>query len=117
MPVTDPTSARILVYNVVVTWVGPKVNLPPNKVDVSLTFMDAPPGGYQFNEGMFLSMCDEITPVLAVASGRALKLPGPWRVKHEHDAINVFINEVALRLLAAPLTPAGVSAHNWALTK
>jgi hypothetical protein len=80
MAITDPSVARVLVYNVVVHWVGDAVNLPPNRIDVSRTFQGAPPAGYGFNEGRFLQMCDQITPKLSVAAGRALKLPGSWRV-------------------------------------
>lgn len=116
MAITDPSVARVLVYNVVVHWVGDAVNLPPNRIDVSRTFQGAPPAGYGFNEGRFLQMCDQITPKLSVAAGRALKLPGSWRVQHEQDAIDVFIDGVALRLMAAPLTPLGLKAHAFAMT-
>lgn len=115
MPVTDPTSARILVYNVVVDWVAKQVNVPAKNIDVTRTFTDNPPAGYGFSEGNYLRMCDEITDPITVAAGRALSLPGAWRLSHENDAIAGFIDAVALRLIAAPLTPAGVSAHTWAM--
>jgi hypothetical protein len=104
------------VYNVVVDWVGNAVNLPPNRIDVSRTFGGAPPAGYGFDEGRYLQICDEIIPKLSLAAGRALKLPGNWRVQHEKDAINTFIDAVALRLMAAPMTPLGVKAHAFAMT-
>jgi hypothetical protein len=107
MAITDPSVARVLVYNVVVDWVGNAVNLPPNRIDVSRAFQGAPPDGYGFNEGRFLQMCDQIIPKLSLASGRALKLPGTWRVQHENDAINTFIDAVALRLMSAAMTRSG----------
>jgi hypothetical protein len=117
MAITDPSVARVLVYNVVVDWVGNAVNLPPNRIDVSRAFQGAPPDGYGFNEGRFLQMCDQIIPKLSLASGRALKLPGTWRVQHENDAINTFIDAVALRLMSAAMTPLGVRAHSFAMTR
>lgn len=117
MPVTDPTKARLLVYNVVVNWVGPAVGIPSSRVNVSRTFQGAPPAGYGFNEGRFLQMCDQITATITNTSGRALKLPGQWRVNHEGDVIAVFIDAVALRLIAAPMTPSGVRAHQFAMAR
>ncbi|WP_298257295.1 hypothetical protein [Bradyrhizobium sp.] len=116
MPITDPAAARVLVYNIVVDWVGDAVNLAPDQVDVSRTFQGAPPAGYGFDEGRFLQMCDEIAPKLSLASGRVLKLPGNWRVQHENDAINTFIDAVALRLMASSMTPLGIKAHAFAMT-
>ncbi len=116
MAITDPSVARVLVYSVVVDWVGGAVNLPPNKIDVSRSFEGAPPNGYGFNEGRFLQMCDQIIPKLTLASGRALRLPGSWRVQHEQDAINTYIDAVALRLMAAQMTPLGVKSHAFAMT-
>jgi hypothetical protein len=115
MSASDPTSIRITVFNVVVDWIATKVNTSPSKIDVSRTFVDNPPGGYGFSEGMYLEMCDEITPAIVRSSGRALKLPGNWRVQHEKDAISDFINAVAIRVIAAPLTSTGVKAHKWAM--
>lgn len=115
MAITNPTNARVLVYNVVVDWVGGAVGIAANKVDVSRTFRGAPAAGYGFTEGRFLQMCDQITPTLTVASGRALKLPGTWRVNHEDDAIDVFIDGVALRLMAASMTPLGIRSHAFAM--
>jgi hypothetical protein len=115
MPVTNPASARIIVYNVVVTWVGNAVGIPGNKVDVSRTFTDPPSGGYGFDEGRYLQMCDEITGTISVAAGRSLKLPGNWRLQHEHDAIQNFIDATAIRLMAASMTPTGVRAHEYTM--
>lgn len=116
MVVSDPTAARILVYNVVVQWVARAVNLPPSSVNVSRTFVDAPSGGYGFTEGRYLQMCGAITEDLIRTSGRSLTLPPGWRVQHEGDAIATFINAVAVRLVAGKLTPAGLSAFNWAIS-
>jgi hypothetical protein len=113
MPISDPTAARLLVYNVVVNWVGGAVGIPPTRVNVARTFKGAPTGGYGFNEGRFLQMCDEITPSIAIPAGRALKLPGKFRVDHEDDVIAVFIDAVATRLLASPLTASGARAHQF----
>ena len=113
MPITDPTKARLLVYNVVVNWVATAVGVPASRVNVSRTFKGAPSGGYGFDEGRFIQMCDKITPAIAVPSGRPLKLPGKWRVDHEADAIAVFIDAVAVKLLAAPLTASGARAHEF----
>lgn len=113
MTVIDPFNARILVYHTVVNWVGPAVGLPPQKVNVSRTFVDAPTKGYGFNEGRYLQMCDQISAALTISSGRLLKLPGTWRLKHEQDDIATFINEVAILLLAAPATAVGKAAHSW----
>jgi hypothetical protein len=115
MPTSDPTSTRILVYNVVVEWVGRAVNLQPDHVETDRTFQGASPNGYDFNEGRFLQMCDQITVTLISASGRKLRLPGKWRVAHEQDKIAQFINAVAVRLIAAPLNNLGVEAHAWAM--
>lgn len=114
MPITDKPKAVKLVYSVVVTWVGTAVGIPPSKVNVSRTFKGAPAGGYGFNEGRFLQMCDEITPTIAISSGRKLTLPGKFRVDNEDDDVATFINNVADRLLAAPLSATGVRAHEFA---
>jgi hypothetical protein len=113
MPISDPTSARILVYNVVVSWVAKKVNTTPSNIDVSRTFVDNPGDGYGFDEGGYLKMCDEIAVTISTASGRPFNLPGTWRLQNENDTIGDFINAAALRLIAAPLSPAGVKAHAW----
>jgi hypothetical protein len=115
LPVSDPVSARLLTYHVVTDWVGTAVGIPANKVDVSRKFNGAPPAGYGFNQGRYLQMCDEITATLAVSSGRSFKLNGTWRLSHINDDIGVFINAVALQILAAKLTPAGMAAHEWAM--
>jgi len=115
MPVTDPASARILVYNVVVAWVAKQTNNAANTIDVARTFVDNPPDGYGFSDGGYLQMCDGIIEPITTVSGRALKLPGAWRVKHKQDKIADFINATAVQLISAPLTPAGVSAHTWAM--
>jgi hypothetical protein len=114
MPITDPSRARILVYNVVVDWVGTAVGLPPSRVNVARTFKGSPPAGYGFSEGRFLQMCDQIAPKLSLAAGRSLKLPGQWRVQHENDAINAFIEAGAVRLMAAPMSALGVKARTFA---
>jgi hypothetical protein len=116
MPVTDPNSARVLVYNVVVGWLASAVNLPQTSIDVSRKFMGAPTGGYGLNEGRFLQMCDDITAALNNATARTLKLPGQWRVQHENDVISAFINAVAVKLIAASMTAAGQKAHTWAMS-
>jgi hypothetical protein len=116
MPVSDPTSARVLVYNAVVPWVAQQVGIAANTVDVSRTFVAAPPNGYDFDQGGYLRMCDQITVSITNAAQRTLTLPGPWRVEHENDVIATFINAVAVLLIAAPLTPTGISAHTWAMS-
>jgi hypothetical protein len=116
VPVTDPTSARVLVYNIVVAQIAKSVGgISPGDVDVSRTFVDAPPGGYGYSHGGYRQMCGAITDPIATTSGRAFTLPGPWQEQHEPDSIAAFINAAALRLIAAPLSPAGVSAHTWVM--
>jgi hypothetical protein len=115
MPITDPTGARLLVYNTVVDWLmsGPP-ELP--SVDVGRTFMGPPPGGYDLDEGLFLQMCDAITASLVKAAQRTFTLDGAWRVQHEQDVISTFINAVAILLIAAPMTPLGKQGHIWAMS-
>jgi hypothetical protein len=115
VPITDPTAARLLVYNVVVNWVASAVGLSGRQLDVSKTFMGAPTGGYGFNEGRFLQMCDQITVTLSNSSGRSLRLSGALRVSNEADDIQTFINNAALALIAAPLTRTGRAAHAWVM--
>jgi hypothetical protein len=116
VPVTDPTSARVLVYNIVVDQVAKFVGgISPKDVDVSRTFVDADPAGYNYSHGGYRQMCAAITDPIATTSGRAFTLPGPWQEQHLNDSIATFINAAALRLIAAPLSPAGVSAHAWAM--
>lgn len=114
MPISDPISARILVYNTVVDWMAKKKDLP--RVEVGRTFMGPPPGGYGFSEGAFLQMCDDITDSLRAATQRKLTLSGPWRVQHERDVISAFMNAVAVLLIAGAMTPAGRDAHTWAMS-
>jgi hypothetical protein len=116
MPGNDPMAAQILVYSVVVEWVAAAVHIDSKDVDDDRKFSGNPPAGYGFDEGQFLKMCDEITPTLIKASGRALKLPGKWRVAHEDDSIGDFVTATAVAVLAAPLTPLSVQAHSWAMS-
>ncbi len=114
MSATNPAAARILVYNVVVSWVGDAVGIPARRVSVSRTFKGSPTGGYGFNEGRFLQMCDEISVTISISSGRMLRLPGGWRVEHEDDVIAVFIDAVARKLLTSPISARGVRAREFA---
>jgi len=116
MPVTDPTGARILVYNVVVPWVAQQENISPDTVDVSRTFVDAPPTGYDFDTGTYSRMCDQISVSITNAEQRTLTLSGDWRGKNQNDVIADFINAVAILLLAAPMTATGVNAHTWVMS-
>ena len=115
MPVSSGTNARVVVYNVVVNWLAPKVNLPAVRIDVTRTFAGKPPGGYGQISGSFLTMCDDISDTLSSTTGRTLKLSGPWRIKHQQDVIADFINAVAVLLMAAGTTPTGRNAVVWAM--
>ena len=117
MTITDPMKARVLVYNIVVNWVGTAVNISPSQVDVSRTFSQAPSDGYGFTPGGFNKMCEEVTPQIVVASGRALNLPPKFRHDHAGDAIAVFIDAVALKLMAAAMTASGIRAHQFVMTR
>ncbi len=114
MPISDPTSARILVYNVVVHWVSQQTDAAT--IDISRTFVDDPPEGYGFDQGEYLNMCDEITSTISKTTARSFVLPGAWRLDHQQDSIGDFINQAAIVLIAAPLSPPGVQAHTWAMT-
>src|SRR5215469_13683481 len=113
MPVTDPTGARILVYNIVVPWIAQQVAISPDAVDVSRTLSDPPPAGYLFDLGAYTRMCDQISVSITDAAQRTLTLPGNWRIQNQNDEIADFINKVAVLLLAAPMTATGVNAHTW----
>ena len=64
-----------------------------------------------------MTMCDEISASLSVATGRALALSTAWRIKHKDDVIADFINAVATLLLSARVTPAGMKSIAWAMEK
>ncbi len=115
MPVSSGTNARVVVYNVVVNWLAPKVNLPAAQIDARRTFAGKPPGGYGQIRGSFMTMCDEISDILSSATGRKLKLSGRWRIKHQQDVIADFINAVAVLLMSAGTTPTGRNAVVWAM--
>jgi hypothetical protein len=115
MPVSSATSARVLVYNAVVEWLGPRVGLPPNKIDVTRKFAGPPPGGYGQTGGSFMTMCNDISATLSVMAGKKLTLTNPWRVAHQGDVIAVFINAVAVLLIAAPMSPTGKKSLTWAM--
>jgi len=115
MPVSSGTNARVLVYNTVVNWLAPRVNLAPAQIRVERKFAGPPPGGYGQVKGAFLTMCDDVSEKLSETTGRALRLSGAWRIKHQNDVIAVFINAVAVALMAAPMTPAGKKSLVWAM--
>jgi hypothetical protein len=116
LPVSDPVSARVLTYHVVTNWVAKAVGLQSGAdVEVSRKFVGAPTAGYDFDDGQYIKMCNEITHELVVTSGRSFTLDGPWRLQHENDEIASYINAVALKMLAGHLTPAGIAAHEWAM--
>jgi hypothetical protein len=117
MAALDPTGTRVLVYHVVVNYFAPRVNLPPEKLDISRTFKGAPPQGYGQKPGAFASMCDSVTATLRQSTGRALTLPDSWRLQHQGDTISAFINAVALRLLSAKLSAAGEKALQWVMNE
>jgi hypothetical protein len=106
----------MMVYHVVVEYFAPKVNLDPGALDITRTFAGPPPGGYGQVPGAFMSMCEAITPQLCSASGRAVKLPDDWRLQHVADTIETFINQTAIEVLAAPLSPTGKNALSWAIS-
>ncbi|NPU65455.1 hypothetical protein HL667_10665 [Bradyrhizobium sp. 83012] len=110
----DELEARVLVYNIVVSWIGRAVGIAPKRVNVSRGFGGAPPAGYGFNEGMYIRMCEEITPSIAAASGRAFTLPGKWRLDHASRSIGVFINDAAGRLLQSRETATAKYAREYA---
>jgi hypothetical protein len=60
-------------------------------------------------------MCDEISVTLSACTGRALKLSGAWRIKHQNDVIADFINAVAVALMAAPMSLVGRNSLVWAM--
>lgn len=115
MPISDPSSARVLVFNTVVPWIAEHVGLPTTSVDVGRSFSAAPPDGYSIDAGEFDGMCDEIAVDLTKASQRDLRWPANFKSDHQDDEIAAFINTVAVLLIAAPLTPTGVAAHTWAM--
>lgn len=115
MTVSSGTNARVIVYNTVVNWLASRVNLAPAQIRVGRKFAGPPPGGYGQIKGAFLSMCDEISVTLSNGTGRALKLSGAWRIKHQNDVIADFINAVAVLLMAAPMTSAGRNSLVWAM--
>jgi hypothetical protein len=113
--ISSGTNARVIVYNTVVNWLAPKVNLAPAQIRVERKFAGPPPDGYGQVRGAFLTMCDEISAALSECTGRALKLSGAWRIKHQDDVIADFINAVAIALMAAPMTPSGRKSLVWAM--
>lgn len=113
--IASGTTARVIVYNTVVTWLAPKVNLAPAQIRVERKFAGPPPDGYGQAKGAFLTMCDEISTTLSACTGRALKLSGAWRIKHQNDVIADFINAVAVALMAAPMTSSGRVSLIWAM--
>jgi hypothetical protein len=115
MPVSSGTNARVIVYNTVVNWLAPKVNLAPAQIRVGRKFAGPPPDGYGQIAGAFLTMCDQISATLSECTGRSLKLSGAWRIKHQNDVIADYINAVAIQLMAAPMTPAGRNSLVWAM--
>jgi hypothetical protein len=44
--IASGTTARVIVYNTVVTWLAPKVNLAPAQIRVERKFAGPPPDGY-----------------------------------------------------------------------
>ena len=91
------------------------MNFAPAQIKVGRKFAGPPPDGYGQTKGAFLTMCDEISATLSAVTGRALKLSGAWRIKHQNDVIADFINAVAVALMAAPMTPAGRTSLIWAM--
>ena len=115
MPVSSGTNTRVLVYNAVVNWLAPRVNLKPEQIDVGRTFSEAPPDGYGQTGGAFMKMCDDISETLSKVTGRALSLPNSWRAEHQDDEIATYINEVAIALMAAPMNKSGKKGLGWAM--
>jgi hypothetical protein len=116
MATGDPTGTRMMVYHIVVSYFAPLVNEQPTDIDISRTFSGSPPGGYGQVPGAFMSMCDAITPQLQSASCRAVTLSVSWRIQHQGDTIETFINQVAIEVLAAPLSDTGKNALGWAIS-
>jgi hypothetical protein len=113
--IASGTNARVIVYNTVVTWLAPKVNLAPAQIRGRTQVCRTTPGGYGQAKGAFLTMCDEISTTLSACTGGALKLSGAWRIKHQNDVIADFINAVAVALMAAPMTSSGRISLVWAM--
>jgi hypothetical protein len=116
MPVSSATEARVLVYNIVVAWLAPRVGLPASKINVGRTFRDPPPSGYSQTTGAYMSMCDHVADRLQETTGRAITLPVNWRIKYEGATIAAYINAVSVRLLSSQMNATGKSALNWAFS-
>jgi len=69
MTVSSGTNTRVIVYNTVVNWLAPKVNLAPAQIRVGRKFAGPPPGGYGQIAGTFLTMCDQISATLSECTG------------------------------------------------
>ncbi len=115
MAVSSGTNARVIVYNTVVNWLGPRVKLPPSLIKVDRSFAGAPPSGYGQNTGAYMTMCDDISASLSAITGRRVVLSGGWRIKHQGDRSRISINAVAIVLMAAGMSATGHKALNWAI--
>jgi hypothetical protein len=115
VPVSSGTNARVIVYNTVVHWLAPRVNLSPSQIKVDRSFAGAPPAGYGQNTGAYMTMCDDISKTLTAITGRNVDLSGGWRIKHQGNKIADFINAVVILLMAAGMSPTGRNALNWAI--
>jgi len=115
MPVSSGTNARVIVYNVVVHWLGPRVKLPPSQIKVDRSFAGAPPAGYGQTTGAYMTMCDDISLSLSATTGRRVVLSGGWRINHQGDKISDFIDAVTVVLMASGMSATGRKALNWAI--
>ena len=104
--------ARRAVYHDVVSWVAEKTRRKPEDIDVSKKFSDPP---YRITKGGFDRMCKDICSSLSTSTGREISLPKDWVIQHRQDQIGVFITNVAIELLAAPMNSLGRASLRWVI--
>jgi hypothetical protein len=90
-----PEEVEAIVQGIVFDWLSALTGVSAGQIDPTLTFLQAPPGGYSLSPGAYQTMCNDCTTKINASCHSNVSLGGPWRSDHELKPIAVFIADVA----------------------